>query len=65
MDVTKSDGTSIRAIVLDTGSALRSAWRNDGKIVVDVAFKTQSDPELHNITDRSGNVKFSVKRWGW
>lgn len=65
MDVIKSDGTSIRAIVLDTGSALRSAWRNNGKIVVDVAFKTQSDPELRNITDRSGNVKFSVKRWGW
>ena len=64
LDIT-SNGKTINAIVLDTGSALRNNWRNYGKIVVDVAFKTEKDPEVYKITDRSENVKFAVKRWGW
>jgi len=65
MDITSSNGKKINAIVLDTGVALRNAWRNYGNIVVDVAFITEQDPEVFEVTDRSGNVKFEVKRWGW
>ncbi len=65
LDITSKNGEKINAIVLDTGSSLRSKWRNEGKVVVDVAFKTENDPEIYKITDRSDTVKFEVKRWGW
>lgn len=65
LNITSSNGEVINAIVLDTGAALRNNWRNYGKVVVDVAFKTQEDPTIYNITDKSDTVKFEVKRWGW
>lgn len=65
VDITSTNGTKINAIVLDTGIAMRRAWRNNGKILVDVAFVTENDPGLFDVTDKSGNVRFDVKRWGW
>ena len=49
------------AIVLDTGGAMRKAWRN-GVILMDLAFKTETDPAIHLAT--SSNTKYSVQRWG-
>lgn len=50
------------AIVLDTGGAMRNAWRN-GTVLMDLAFKTETDPAIHLAT--SSNTKYSVQRWGY
>lgn len=52
------------AIVLDTGSAMRNAWKN-GDILVDIAFSYENSVGIHDATNRSGNVKFKVYRNGW
>ena len=65
LDIETTNGNKINAIVLDTGVALRNAWRNQKNIVVDVAFKSEDSSGIYEITDRSGKVKFDVKRWGW
>lgn len=51
-------------IVMDTGSAMRSALKR-GVVHIDVAFETERDPKVSKITDFSGNVKYSVQRWGY
>lgn len=48
-------------VVLDTGHAMRQAWENSNKVLMDLAFETQSN--VSNAT--SNNTKFSVQRWGW
>lgn len=50
------------AIVLDTGSTMRNAWRN-GTVWMDLAFPSQSEALVGNAT--SSNTTFSVQRWGW
>ena len=65
LDIETTNGNKIHAIVLDTGISLRNAWRNQKNIVVDVAFKSEDSSGIYEITDRSGKVKFDVKRWGW
>ena len=52
------------AIVMDTGSAMRNAWKN-GNILIDIAFSYENSSGIHNATNRSGNVKFEVYRNGW
>lgn len=52
------------AIVLDTGSAMRKAWKN-GNILIDIAFSYENSIGIHDATNRSGNVKFKVYRNGW
>lgn len=52
------------AIVMDTGSAMRNAWRN-GNILIDIAFSYENSNGIHDATNRSGNVKFKVYRTGW
>ena len=52
------------AIVMDTGSAMRGAWRN-GNILIDIAFSYENSSGIHDATNRSGNVKFKVYRNGW
>lgn len=51
-------------IVMDTGSAMRSALKK-GIVHIDVAFETEKDPNVTKMTDFSGNVKYSVQRWGY
>ncbi len=53
---------TFKAIVLDTGSAMRKAWKN-GIIHIDLAFKTENDPAVNLAT--GSNVKYSVQRWGY
>ena len=50
------------AIVLDTGGSMRKAW-NNGKVWMDLAFQTQSDPSISNAN--SNNTTFTVLRKGW
>lgn len=52
------------AIVMDTGSAMRNAWKN-GKILIDIAFEYENSNGIHDATNKSGNVKFKVYRTGW
>lgn len=52
------------AIVMDTGSAMRNAWRS-GNILIDIAFSYENSNGIHDATNRSGNVKFKVYRKGW
>ena len=51
-------------IVLDTGSAMRSAYRK-GKVHIDVAHPLETSAGIGAYTDFSGTVKFEVQRWGW
>lgn len=51
-------------IVLDTGSAMRSAY-NKGKVHIDVAFPLETSAGIGTYTDFSGTVKFEVQRWGF
>ena len=50
------------AVVMDTGSAMQAAYEN-GIILMDLAFVTESDPEVFKAT--GSNIKYSVQRWGW
>lgn len=50
-------------IVLDTGIAMRNAWRNEGIVWMDLAFSSQAEALTGGAT--SSNTKFSVQRWGW
>lgn len=52
------------AIVMDTGSAMRNAWKK-GNVLIDIAFKYENSNGIHNATNKSGNVKFKVYRTGW
>lgn len=49
-------------IVLDTGSSMRTAWKN-GTVWLDLAFSTEE--EARNAGMSSNNTKFVVQRWGW
>ena len=49
-------------IVLDSGSAMRGAWK-EGKVWMDLAFSTQAEARTGGAT--SSNTKFEVQRWGW
>ena len=51
------------AIVLDTGIAMRNAWRYDGVVWMDVAYSSQREALTAGAT--SLNTSFSVQRWGW
>lgn len=50
-------------IVLDTGIAMRNAWRKQGIVWMDLAFSSQKEALTGGAT--SSNTKFSVQRWGW
>lgn len=50
-------------IVLDTGIAMRNAWRNEGVVWMDLAFSSQREALTGGAT--SSNTSFSVQRWGW
>ena len=51
------------AIVLDTGIAMRNAWRYDGVVWMDVSYSSQKEALTAGAT--SLNTTFDVQRWGW
>ena len=63
--VTVDNGTlnKFNGIVLDTGSAMRGAWRNEGVVWMDLAFSSQSEARTGGAT--SSKTTFNVQRWGW
>lgn len=65
VEVDSTNGEPFMGIVMDTGSALKYAWNKYGRIVVDVAFNSEDDSGVYDITDRTGKVQFNIKRWGW
>lgn len=62
IEVENSNLGTFKAIVLDTGSAMKNAW-NKGIVHMDLAFKTEKDPIINSVT--SSNTKYSVQRWGY
>lgn len=61
--VTRESDEPFIGIVLDTGIAMRNAWKNEEKIVIDLAFLSETDSEVRKTT--SNNVKYDVLRWSW
>ena len=53
---------SFYAVVLDTGSSVQNAWQN-GLVWMDLAFKTEQDPNIYSST--SNSTTYTVQRWGW
>lgn len=50
-------------IVLDTGSAMRNAYKEDGTIWMDLAFSSEKVALTGGATSR--DTKYVVQRWGW
>ncbi|MDD2180846.1 MAG: hypothetical protein PHW32_00510 [Bacilli bacterium] len=61
--VTRESDEPFIGIVMDTGIAMRNAWDNEERIIVDLAFLEEADPQVRKTT--SNNVKYNVLRWGW
>lgn len=64
--VSKPNGETFMGIVMDTGYAMRKAWKEEQKILFDLAFETQDrqkNPDIYKVT--SNNVNYNVQRWGW
>lgn len=61
--VTRGSDEPFIGVVLDTGVAMRKAWDEEGRILIDLAFVSESDPEVLKTT--SNNVYYEVLRWGW
>lgn len=51
----------IYGVCMDTGIAMRNAWRNYGSVLIDLAFTSESITNV--VTNR--NTNFTVLRWGW
>ena len=50
---------------MDTGGAMRQAWRNDNQVLIDIAFSYESSNGIYNATNKSGDVEFKIYRNGW
>ncbi len=61
--VESGTGNNFMGIVLDTGSAMRNAWREYGIVWMDVAFASEKDAFYGNMT--GNNATYTVKRWGY
>lgn len=56
-----NDDLDIYGVCLDTGIAMRNAWRNYGSVLIDLAFTSESI----SMGATNNNTKFTVLRWGW
>lgn len=57
----KNSNLDIYGVVMDTGIAMRNAWRNEGKVLLDLAFPSQAAA----LYTTNNNTNFTVLRWGW
>lgn len=62
IEITNSSLKQEVGIVLDTGSQMRKAWRQDGIVWIDLATE-KNDHNALKFTNHNTNYK--VKRWGW
>lgn len=61
IDFKDTDGSTFTGIVLDTGGAMRQAWRNQGSIIIDIAFSAESKINIYTRND----IRINVRRIGW
>lgn len=64
VEVTSSKMGTFIGIVMDTGYSMKKGLEQ-GIYHFDIAYKTEKDETISQATDKSGNVVFSVQRWGW
>jgi len=57
----KNSNLDIYGVVMDTGIAMRNAWRKEGKVLLDLAFPSQAAA----LYTTNNNTNFTVLRWGW
>ncbi len=64
IEVKNSKLGDFTGIVMDTGYTMREQLKK-GVYHFDVAYKTEKDENVRKTTDMSGEVIYSVQRWGW
>lgn len=64
IEVKNSNLGNFTGIVMDTGYTMREQLK-DGIYHFDVAYQTEKDESIKKATDMSGEVIYSVQRWGW
>ena len=64
IEVKNSNLGNFTGIVMDTGYTMREQLK-DGIYHFDVAYQTEKDESIKKATDMSGDVIYSVQRWGW
>lgn len=64
VEVKSSNLGDFTGIVMDTGYTMREQLKN-GVYHFDVAYETEKNEEIKKATDMSGDVIYSVQRWGW
>ena len=61
VEITNDTYNKLLAVVLDTGGTMRSKWRNEGKVYIDLAF----EKEAMTASVTSHKTEYYVKRLGW
>ena len=64
IEVKNSNLGDFTGIVMDTGYTMREQLKN-GVYHFDVAYETEKNEEIKKATNMSGEVIYSVQRWGW
>ena len=64
VEVKSSNLGNFTGIVMDTGYTMREQLKN-GVYHFDVAYETEKNEEIKKATNMSGEVIYSVQRWGW
>ena len=64
VEVKSSNLGDFTGIVMDTGYTMREQLKN-GVYHFDVAYETEKNEEIKKATKMSGEVIYSVQRWGW
>lgn len=64
IEVKNSNLGDFTGIVMDTGYTMREQLKN-GIYHFDVAYETEKNEEIRKVTNMSGDVIYSVQRWGW
>ena len=64
IEVKNSNLGNFTGIVMDTGYTMREQLK-DGIYHFDVAYETEKNEEIKKATNMSGEVIYSVQRWGW
>lgn len=61
VDFKDANGNRFTGIVLDTGAAMRNAWRNNRSIIIDIAYPAENKIDTYT----RNNIRINVKRIGW
>lgn len=61
--ITKPGFDPFLAVVLDSGGSMVSAWKENGTVWMDLAYKSQAEARVGGLSGT--NIQFSIQRWGW